>query len=103
MQEAVVFKAAATEKCMKRVQTLLSLNRFGKGAVYAGRAERRQLHRAGRLQEILIPARERKKTVTLLLAIAANKIANLKLYERVIFRASGRHELYMKTWGPFLA
>lgn len=61
MQEAVVFKAAATEKCMKRVQTLLSLNRFGKGAIHAGCAERRQLHRAGRLQEILIPARETEK------------------------------------------
>lgn len=74
MQEAVVFKAAATEKRMKRVQTLLSLNRFGKGAIHAGRAERRQLHRAGRLQEILISARKREKySITLLLVTAAKQ------------------------------
>lgn len=56
MKKTVVFEAAATEKCVKRVQTLLPLNRFGKRSVHVGRAERRQLHSVGGLQKVLIPA-----------------------------------------------
>lgn len=61
MKKTVVFEAAATEKCVKRVQTLLPLNRFGKRSVHVGGAERRQLHSVGGLQKVLIPAGTRDK------------------------------------------
>lgn len=30
-------------------------------------------------------------------------MSNIARYEGVIFRASGRHDVFMITWGPFLS
>ena len=57
VQEAVVFEAASAEQGVERVQRLLALHGLGERPVDVGGAERGQLHRAGRLQQVFVPAR----------------------------------------------
>lgn len=60
MEEAVVFEAAAAEERVEGVQRLLPLHRLGEGSVQVGGAQRRQLHQAGGLEQVLVSARKER-------------------------------------------
>lgn len=60
VEEAVVFEAAAAEERVEGVQRLLPLHRLGEGSVQVGGAQRRQLHQAGGLEQVLVSARKER-------------------------------------------
>lgn len=85
VEKTVVFEASPAEERVEGVQRLLPLHRLGERSVQVGRAQRRQLHRAGGLQEVLVPVEGTREALAAIEALARHRLNCSKVLFSDIF------------------